>query len=185
MKIKEIMLINTIIALTVLSTLIYLVLQGLIAEAIISLLLLAVIALNYSITKIYMKLRNLIKAYNKIIVQKKELKELLRKPRRRYLIFRVVAEKEVDRESLRKALLTRFRDIIGDLGLSQVNIKLILYEPKSGYGVLRYNHLHRDLVLLCLALIRNINGTRVSLIPYRTTGTIKRAQEILKSLILD
>lgn len=185
MKIREIVLTNTIIALIVLSTLIYLVLYGLIIEAIFPLLLLAVIALNYSITKIYIKLRNLVIAYSKVISRKEELKELLRKPRKRYLIFRVIAEKEVDEESLRKALLTRFREVIGDLGLSQVNVKLILYEPKSGYGVLRYDHLHRDLVLLCLALIRNINGIRVSLIPYRTTGTIKRAQEILKSLTLD
>ncbi len=184
-EIKEIVMINLIMALITFIVLVYLVLNGFILEALIPLVLLIIIILNYNIMKTYMKLKSITLTLAKIVTQRAKTKELLRKPRRRYLVFRVLSEKELDEETFKKAIMTGFREIVGDLGLSQTDIRLILYESKSGCGILRFNHTYKDLVLLCLALIRNINDIKVAIIPYKTTGTIKRAQEILKSLTLD
>ena len=185
MKQRELILTNIILAIICLIVLASLVLHGLVVEALIPLMLLIIIILNYNVIRLYFMQRRLILAYSKLLERKRKINRILKKPRRRYLIFRVISNKEVKEEALRSTILTKFREIIGDLGLSQANIKLILYDPKGGYGILRFNHTERDVVLLCLALIRSVNGVKVSIIPWRTTGTIKRAQEILKSLTLD
>ena len=52
-------------------------------------------------------------------------------------------------------------------------------------GIIRCVHTYKDAVLFALALASVKTGDKVNIIPLKTTGTLRKAREIVKTLSID
>ncbi len=104
--------------------------------------------------------------------------------RKRYLLFEVLGEQEVNKKELLKEIWDSMYSLYGDVGASESKLWLIEYhkreETTGGVGILRCAHDKVDEVRASLACIHSVNGARVSIRVLRTSGTIKGALHSVK-----
>ncbi|MHC1600381.1 MAG: Rpp14/Pop5 family protein [Candidatus Methanospirareceae archaeon] len=97
--------------------------------------------------------------------------------RRRYLLFVVMCEREIDKRDLLKEIWDSLYALYGDVGASESKVWLIKYhkseDTNSGIGILRCAHNKVEEVRASLACIHSVNDTRVSIRVIKTSGTIK------------
>ena len=105
-------------------------------------------------------------------------KALSRKPRRRYIVFTVISEGDLNEKRLQQEILRLSRKIIGSAGLANSGIQLIYFNPITRRGVLRVRAQYKNVALGILGLLREIDGEHVIVVPLITSGTIKRAKKI-------
>lgn len=106
--------------------------------------------------------------------------------RRRYLLFEVLGERELDKRELMKEIWNSMYSLYGDVGASESKLWLISYreneshnegEATCGMGVLRCAHDKVEEVRASLACIHSVNGARVGIRVIRTSGSIKGASK--------
>lgn len=101
----------------------------------------------------------------------------------RYIIFKVLSEnKKFSKEEILKGCLYAVHSFLGDKGMSDANIYLIEWDEDLDVGILKTTHKTKDDVIVALSLLSTLNETKISIIPLKTTGTIKKAKEIKKML---
>ena len=105
----------------------------------------------------------------------KASKLVLRRPRRRYIVFEVVPAR-VGREEVERAIEDTARSVLGLVGLADSALKLVEFNEATGRGVLRVRHTHKYVALAVLGLVRRAGGRQVMLVPLATTGSIRRAK---------
>ena len=156
--------------------------------------LVSVIALFFSLASLiilfylYRKTRNTINSVQKLIeasssyLKMKRLeKALIKKPRSRYIVFRVYSDNPVSRNDLEEALEKEFRRMLGDPAYVLASPKLIEYYPEISTGILRVRHLYKNRAIAILGSIKKINSVRTIVTPLTVTGTLKTARKRLKS----
>jgi len=142
-------------------------------------------AITYVIYKL-LKLQILIvKAGIRLSSEKLAIRNVVRKPRKRYLIFQVLAENTLSKNDVEKVFNKVFNEFFGILGGGEANPKLVLYDDKSMRGVLRFVHTQRSKVLFALAMVSEVTDGKIGFIPLKITGTLRKAKEIVKTLALD
>lgn len=111
----------------------------------------------------------------------KALKLLKRRRRKRYIVFQLVTEdgKPVDPNELEKAIVEAVAKLSGDLTVAMGRIRIVYYHPDKMMGILAATHDTKYPVIASMALVRQVGGRRVLLIPLKTTGTIRRAKKTL------
>ena len=109
--------------------------------------------------------------------------EYLLKPRKRYLIFELLGYKSVDAKRIEREFKEKLSLLSGSIGVGLSGLKVVYYDARNGLGIIRFYHLYKKLVLLSLSLIRRIDGNDVVVIPIKTTGTLRKAREILKKRV--
>jgi ribonuclease P/MRP protein subunit POP5 len=104
--------------------------------------------------------------------------------RRRYLLFEVMSEREIDKRELMKEIWNSMYSLYGDVGASESKLWLIEYhtneqqnkkDAKSSVGILRCAHDKVEEVRASLACIHSVNDARVGIRVMRTSGSIKGA----------
>ncbi|MCS7098966.1 MAG: Rpp14/Pop5 family protein [Sulfolobales archaeon] len=104
------------------------------------------------------------------------------KPRKRYLVFEVVALSGelsgIGRGQVEEAIERSCRLLFGFLGYGSMRPTLVYYDESGGVGILGFKHLWRNHVLLLLSLVREIGGAKVIVVPVATTGTRRKAMKI-------
>ncbi|RZN33692.1 MAG: ribonuclease P [Methanophagales archaeon ANME-1-THS] len=99
--------------------------------------------------------------------------------RRRYLLFELMGEREIDKRALLKELGDSIHSLYGDVGASEIKLRLIRYhtrkEGEGVVGVLRCAHDRVEEVRASLACIHSITDARVSIRVIKTSGTIRGA----------
>ena len=138
------------------------------------------------LTLIIYKLKKKIEILGKMLirgVRRSYIKALeARKPRRkRYIVFEVISNEIITSSELNHALKEEAEKLLGILGLSDITLKLIDFDEKFKRGIIRTDNHSKYVVLALLGLIRNINDKKVLLIPLKTTGTIKKARQLIRS----
>lgn len=102
--------------------------------------------------------------------------------RRRYLLFEVLCEREIDKRDLLKEMWDSIYSLYGDVGASEIKLQLIEYhsrgESKSGVGILRCAYDKVEEVRASLACIHSVNGARVGIRVTKISGTIKGATRL-------
>jgi ribonuclease P/MRP protein subunit POP5 len=93
--------------------------------------------------------------------------------RKRYLAFELISEKEVSRDDLIKEIFSCASSLIGDLGSSECNIRLLSFENSK--GIIRCNHNTTDKTRAVLATVSNISGTQAVIHILGISGTVKGA----------
>jgi len=104
-----------------------------------------------------------------------------RRPKRRYIVFRVVSGSEVNERGLNLALLQAARRLVGASVVADSGLQLVYYNPITMKGVLRVRGEYRNLAFGVLGIVRSVGDTRVVLLPLTTAGTIKRARRLADS----
>jgi len=145
-----------------------------------------VILLKYS-HKLYhdmLRLRLIIHSLIKIRSDKARLATLKPK-RKRYIVFEVLYDGSLNFNDMNSLIMNSFKKLFGDYGISEFNIKLLQYDDKLKRGILRTNNVSKEAVIAGLSFIREINGKPISIYPIKTSGTLKKAREILNTLKTD
>jgi ribonuclease P/MRP protein subunit POP5 len=99
--------------------------------------------------------------------------------RKRYLLFEVMSERELDKRELLKEIWDSMYSLYGDVGASESKLWLIDYHVRDGtnrnrsVGILRCAHDRVDAVRASLACIHTVNDARVGIRVIKTSGTIK------------
>ncbi|NMX21289.1 hypothetical protein C5S30_02390 [ANME-1 cluster archaeon GoMg4] len=105
--------------------------------------------------------------------------------RRRYLLFEVLCEREIDKRELLKEIWNSLYSLYGDVGASESKVWLIEYHKREdansssggggGVGILRCAHNKVEEVRASLACIHSINDARIGIRVIKISGTIKGA----------
>jgi ribonuclease P/MRP protein subunit POP5 len=95
--------------------------------------------------------------------------------RRRYMIFQLEAEGEIEGKDLIKEIIANQHTLFGDIGSAKNRLHLISFDGRQ--GILRFHHKHMDQARATLASIHSIQGTRAALQAKGVSGTIKSATE--------
>jgi len=106
-----------------------------------------------------------------------------RKPRKRYLVFKLYSIGESPDFIILANYLNKYmRDFLGLHGLVDSSIKLIRYEKTTRYGVIRIVSRDVNKVLLGIIRIRKINNETVSIIPLKLTGNLNKAIKYIRRI---
>jgi ribonuclease P/MRP protein subunit POP5 len=102
--------------------------------------------------------------------------------RRRYLLFEVTSERELDKRELLKEIWDSIYSLYGDVGASESKLWLIAYHVRENtnrsVGILRCAHDRVDEVRASLACIHSVNGARAGIRVIKTSGTIKGVKHL-------
>ncbi|MFP4655914.1 MAG: Rpp14/Pop5 family protein [Methanohalobium sp.] len=93
--------------------------------------------------------------------------------RKRYLAFELISEESVTREELIKEIFSCAGSLIGDLGSSECNIRLLSFENSK--GIIRCNHNTTEKTRASLATVTNIGGKQAVIHILGISGTVKGA----------
>ena len=100
--------------------------------------------------------------------------------RRRYLLFDMIGDREIDKRALLKELGDSIHSLYGDVGASKIKLRLIKYHTREDdthgvVGILRCAHGKVEEVRASLACIHSITDARVGIRVIKTSGTIRGA----------
>jgi ribonuclease P/MRP protein subunit POP5 len=98
--------------------------------------------------------------------------------RRRYLLFEVLCEREIDKRELLKEIWNSLYSLYGDVGASESKVWLIEYHSGGGgggVGILRCAHNKVEEVRASLACIHSVDDARIGIRVIKISGTIKGA----------
>ncbi len=96
----------------------------------------------------------------------------MRRPSRRYLVFRIVSNASFPAERLSLEIEQSLRRFFGDIGALQAFPRLITYDAMKMIGVIRCSAAWVDRVRTALALTTQIEGQPTGFLVLRSSGTI-------------
>lgn len=102
-----------------------------------------------------------------------------KKPRKRYIVFTVLCEEKVSQSEIEKAITEKLAEYYGQSILHKASLYVVFFDETTGRGVIRTSHTCLNHVIASMGLIKSINGKRCIIMPIRTTGTLKKAQEFM------
>ncbi len=111
--------------------------------------------------------------------------------RKRYLVFEVISEREINKRELLEEIKNSIYSLYGDVGASKSRIWLIGYKKKKdedtgtdvGVGILRCAHDKVEEVRAALACIHSVNEARIGIRVIKISGSIKGATRLTKSFL--
>ncbi len=103
--------------------------------------------------------------------------------RKRYLVFEVISEREIDKRELLEEIRDSIYSLYGDVGASESRIWLIDYDKKKDVGILRCAHNKVEEVRAALACIHSVNEARIGMRVIKIAGTIKGATRLIEKSV--
>ncbi|MEB3765698.1 MAG: hypothetical protein GSR77_06000 [Desulfurococcales archaeon] len=108
----------------------------------------------------------------------RKLSELAERPRKRYVVFEIVAGQDLSEADIRRSLYELARDVLGESGFIKSGFQLVYFNNTTNRGIIRVREPYKLKALGVLGLLREISGVQVLATPLSTSGTIKRAKKI-------
>ncbi|MCW4042966.1 MAG: Rpp14/Pop5 family protein [Candidatus Bathyarchaeia archaeon] len=91
----------------------------------------------------------------------------------RYLLLRVPSEQNFSENDLKYALSETIEEFFGVIGLSQISLKIIRYEPSKGRAIVRCRAQSTEMLRSSITLLTQISGKTGSISTICVSGTIK------------
>ena len=91
----------------------------------------------------------------------------------RYLLLRVPSEQNFSENDLKYALSETIEEFFGVIGLSQISLKIIRYEPSKGRAIVRCRAQSTEMLRSSITLLTQISGKTGSISTMCVSGTIK------------
>lgn len=91
----------------------------------------------------------------------------------RYLLLRVSSEQNFSENDLKSALSETIEEFFGVIGLSQISLKIIRYEPSKGRAIVRCRAQSTEMLRSSITLLTQISGKTGSISTICVSGTIK------------
>ena len=98
--------------------------------------------------------------------------------KKRNLVFEIIAKKDFTAFEIDEAIKEAIKSFIGELGLAKAAPLFIKLNGNT--FIIKVNHQYVDQVKASLALIKTIKNSSILFKSLITTGTIKKANEVLK-----
>lgn len=103
---------------------------------------------------------------------------MVKRFRKRYILYRVLCENSLGKDSVRRAIYNSFLKLFGFFGLAQAKLRFIDYNENKNIGILACSHRFLEPVRVSLALTSQIDGKKVNVYTVRVSGTIKSLREL-------
>ena len=96
------------------------------------------------------------------------------KERQRYISFKIIRENkiEITKNSLLKSIWQSIWRYFGLKEANKIGLWLIELNLNKGYGIIRCSHQTKETIISALSLVKQIDGIKVILSPFKTSGTI-------------
>ena len=109
------------------------------------------------------------------------IKKLAVKPRRRYIVLEAVGFKDElkSRRSAVKWLETSLKGIIGEIGLVNLGLTIIDYNPKNQRFIIRVYHTRVNSFMGAVGIHNSRSDVKLSILS--VTGSIRKARNYLRS----
>ncbi|ABP94250.1 MULTISPECIES: Rpp14/Pop5 family protein [Metallosphaera] len=101
--------------------------------------------------------------------------------KRRYIVFRVVGQGELSPRALETSVREAVKELVGRMWLEISDPHVIFYNPSNMSGIISTNRLGYRAVLASMPLVKSVSGTEVLLVPFKTTGSLKKAKSLIRS----
>jgi len=104
---------------------------------------------------------------------------MLRKIRKRYVLYKVLTEKEgINGHDIQKLIVKSIHNLFGLKGLIEVSPKNILYDSSSKLGIIQCNHFSINKLFSALMIINENN--KIVIDPIKTSGLLSRVIKYIK-----
>ncbi len=104
---------------------------------------------------------------------------MLRKIRKRYVLYKVLTEKEgINGNDIQKLIVKSIHNLFGLKGLIEVSPKNILYDSSSKLGIIQCNHFSINKLFSALMIINENN--KIVIDPIKTSGLLSRVIKYIK-----
>jgi RNase P/RNase MRP subunit POP5 len=112
---------------------------------------------------------------------------MIKKERHRYLLFKYILREDfkIDNKDFLKAIWKAIWRYFGLREASKVGLWLLELDFQHKYGIIRFSHNTKEIVITAITLIREIEGERIILSPVKTSGTINCINKFKQSLIIN
>jgi len=128
-----------------------------------------------------LRLKRLVNAYTALL-EAREKTVKVKKLRKRYVVFTAICEERVELNELRDAVSSRFKELFSENVYYKASPQLVLFDENTQRGVYKVTHLYLDHFIAALGLVKSVGGKKCVVVPLRTTGTLKKARELMRKL---
>lgn len=97
--------------------------------------------------------------------------------RNRYLAFEIISERKFSKDDVIKAIWNSSLNFLGELGTGKTSLRLIDWDEEKQHGIIKVNHKSVNEIRAAIALIKEINSTRIIPRVKGISGTIKKTRE--------
>jgi RNase P/RNase MRP subunit POP5 len=98
--------------------------------------------------------------------------------RKRYILFEIISDKEIGFELSKRAILDSAEKLIGSLGISKADLRLLPDFYSKNQGVISVNHDYIPKIKLAVALIQRIGSQDVIFRTKRVFGTLRKIKNM-------
>ena len=99
--------------------------------------------------------------------------------RKRYVVYEIISKEPVSSaRNVSKAIIKSSLGFLGELGCSKAGIMILedKYDQKKQRGLIKVNYKYVDKLKASLALVSDIENSRVVITTLGTSGTMKKAE---------
>ncbi|MHA2130318.1 MAG: Rpp14/Pop5 family protein [Promethearchaeota archaeon] len=106
---------------------------------------------------------------------------IVKNERQRFILFKILRESDLylDQNLILKAIWQSIWRYFGMKEANKIGLWIVNLNLVEEYGIIRFSHETKEIIISALSLIQEINGKRVILSPLKTSGTIKSIQKYL------
>ncbi|MFX1479243.1 MAG: Rpp14/Pop5 family protein [Promethearchaeota archaeon] len=99
----------------------------------------------------------------------------MKKERQRYIIFKIITEGNLllNQKLILKSIWQSIWRYFGMKEANKIGLWLLELNLEESYGIIRFSHETKEVIITSLTLVKEINGNKVILSPIKTYGTIK------------
>ena len=98
--------------------------------------------------------------------------------KRRYIVFEVVSDKKFTKEKVENAMYSSLLTLFGEYGFSLVNPKLIEFDEREQYGVIKFTREEVQKMRSSLAFVSKIDETVAVIHVKGISGTLKKLGKV-------
>lgn len=100
--------------------------------------------------------------------------------RNRYLVFKIHSEKKFKRADIVNAVQEKHLQLYGELASGIHNLWVMDWYEKKKKGIVKTTNKSPDYIRGCLTLITEIDGKKAVFEVIKTTGTLKKARNLIE-----
>ena len=96
------------------------------------------------------------------------------KERKRYILFKINSEREVEKEDVSKLVTKAGLQFLGEFGMARACIQFLAETWNGKTGIISVNHNYVDETKTALALVKEYEGKKIAIETLKTSGSISK-----------
>ncbi len=98
------------------------------------------------------------------------------KERKRYILFKILSDKKIDKETIAKQCTDACLKFLGEFGCAEAGVQMLpeTWNKQTQTGIIKTGHKWVDETKTALTLITEISGQKVTVSTIKTSGAIDK-----------